>query len=135
MPYRLMSKEAEAVSALPPQQRLTHLVKRVADWEEIWSLRNSEGWVMSQMLSGQVATPFWPHPDYAKLCAQGPWKDCEPASVLLNEFLEKCIPGLKRDCRYVDAFPTPSEPGRMLSPEDMLALLKAECQEAYGDDL
>ena len=107
MPYRLTAKESEAVSALPPDERLRHLVKRVADWEEVWSLREPNGWALSRGASGEVAAPFWPHPDYAQRCAAGEWAGCEPQTIALDAFFERWLPGLARDGRVAAVFPTP----------------------------
>jgi hypothetical protein len=36
-------KEFEAVFSLPAQRRYAYLLKRVVDWERIWSLGTQEG--------------------------------------------------------------------------------------------
>ncbi len=58
MTYPLSQKELESVSRLSIEARLAHFVKRVADWEEVWSLRNSEGGVLTLATEGQEAAPF-----------------------------------------------------------------------------
>ena len=135
MSYRLTPKEIETISALPAQQRLAHLVKRVTDWEEIWSLRNSEGWVLSQAPSGQVAAPFWPHATYAQNCAKETWANCESVPITLDQFIEIWLPGLANDQRLVEAFPTASQSGQFIHPTELLAAITTECREAYGDNL
>jgi hypothetical protein len=135
MAYRLSQKEMEAVSRLNAEARLEHFIKRVADWEEVWSLRNSGGWVLSETSSGHEAAPFWPHASYAKDCAQNEWAGCEPQSIELRAFIEKWLPGLTKDKKLLAIFPTPSSIGAIASPELVLQELVAECRESYGDDL
>ncbi len=135
MTYRLSQKEMVAVSGLNVEARLKHFVKRVANWEEVWSLRNSEGWVLSQASSGQESAPFWPHFAYAEACATNEWAGCEPHSIKLETFMEKWLPGLTKDQKLVAIFPTPISGGAIVHPELVLQELVAECRESYGDDL
>jgi hypothetical protein len=135
MSYYLSQKEMEAVSCLNAEARLNHFVKRVADWEEVWSLRNSEGWVLSQASPSQEAAPFWPHFSYAKACAKNEWAGCEPQSIKLQAFMEKWLPGLAKDKKMVAIFPTPISSGAIATPELVLQKLVAECRESYGDGL
>lgn len=134
MTYQLSQKEQEAVSRLSAEARLEHFIKRVADWEAVWSLRNAEGWVLSQTSPGQMAAPFWPHPSYATACALNEWADCEPQPIELRVFMERWLPGIAKDKRLLAVFPTPSSSGAIASPESVLQSLIAECRESYGDD-
>ncbi|MBK6907477.1 MAG: DUF2750 domain-containing protein [Rhodocyclaceae bacterium] len=135
MTYPLSQKELESVSRLSIEARLAHFVKRVADWEEVWSLRNSEGWVLTLATEGQEAAPFWPHPAYATACAQDIWVDCEPQAIDLAAFMEKWLPGLAKEKKVVAVFPAPSSSGALIHPESLLQALVTECRESYGDDL
>jgi hypothetical protein len=135
MSNTLSAPEMAAVSALNPQQRMTHLIGRVADWEEIWSLSNADGWVLSQSPTGEEAVPIWPHPDYAKLCAQDKWEHCQPAKIALEDFMAKWIPGLTNDQRLVNVFPTATHSGLFLVPSELFTLLKTECEEKDNDKM
>lgn len=43
----LRDQEFHAVIALPSQGRYAHAIKQMADWQEVWSLRNDKGWVLA----------------------------------------------------------------------------------------
>ncbi|RYF31929.1 MAG: DUF2750 domain-containing protein [Comamonadaceae bacterium] len=135
MSYRLTHQEMESVSRLSQEARLEHFIKRVIDWEEIWSLRNDSGWVISQTDDSNIVAPFWPHPEYAKQCAVDEWSDTEPAVIELGVFLDKWLPGLWKDGRLVEVFRTPKQNGGVMTPTALRELVTAECNEAYGDDL
>jgi hypothetical protein len=47
MTWVMDDKEFEAVFSLPAQRRYAYLLKRVVDWERIWSLGTQEGWALS----------------------------------------------------------------------------------------
>lgn len=132
MPYRINRQEFESVSALAPANRFEHFVKRAADWEEVWSLKNGNGWVLLTTSAGKEVAPFWPHPDYAQACAVDEWADCAPALIELAAFLERWVPGLTRDGRSVSVFATPGSPGAVMAADALKAALQVEIETHYG---
>src|SRR5215207_3374474 len=55
MTWVMDDKEFEAVLSLPAQPRYAYLLKRVVDWERIWSLGTQEGWALSSdVVKGQA---------------------------------------------------------------------------------
>ena len=132
MPYRINRREFESVCALAPQRRFEHFVKRVADWEEVWGLKNGKGWVLLATPDGEEVAPFWPHPDYAQACAVDEWEDCAPALIGLAAFLERWVPGLARDGRFVSVFATPGSPGILAAADVLKKALEEEIEAHYG---
>ncbi|MFB8735254.1 DUF2750 domain-containing protein [Bacillus sp. SL00103] len=41
-------KELETTVQLPAKKRYDYFIKKIVDFEEVWSLRNEKGWVMSE---------------------------------------------------------------------------------------
>jgi hypothetical protein len=66
--WDLRAEERESFLRAPAPERYGHLVKRCADWEEVWVLRNDQDWVRAER-DGRVFMPVWPHPEYASACA------------------------------------------------------------------
>ena len=129
MSYRINDKEIENVLALSGADRYEHLVSRIADWEEVWSLRDETGWVLSETDEGARSIPVWPHPEYARRCAEGRWKGNEPASIGLQAFMDKWLPGMENDGLLVMAFPTPLGKGVQVSPVELKRRLQEECEQ------
>ena len=128
MAYRLNAKQFAAVSRLEAADRVKHLVSRVADFESLWSLRGADGWVLAQVPGSAEAFPIWPHPEYAKICAVGPWVGCEPAEIELKDFLGAWLPGMAKDGRVVAVFPTPSSNAAVVAPNQLERLLREELE-------
>lgn len=128
MSYKLSEKEQAAVSALRPEQRLEHFVKRVADWEEIWSLKAPSDWVMAGTESGARVFPIWPHPNYAKTCVCNQWSDSSPEAISLEHFMNAWVPGLTKDGVKVAVFPTPNSGGAVTEPTALKELLEKELE-------
>nr|WP_269773256.1 DUF2750 domain-containing protein [Bacillus safensis] len=46
----------------------------MVDFEEVWSLRNENGWVMSEDEHGVPQLHFWPTENHAAYSAIDPWE-------------------------------------------------------------
>ncbi|WP_236824386.1 DUF2750 domain-containing protein [Bacillus subtilis] len=46
-------KELEMTLKLDPDQRYRYFIKKVVDYEEVWSLSNDKGWVTSKTIMEQ----------------------------------------------------------------------------------
>lgn len=131
MSYRLGEKEHAAISALRPERRTEHLVKRVADWEEIWGLKSASGWVTARTEANGDAFPVWPHADYAQACATDEWAGSSAESIPLAHFMSAWMAGLTIDGVSVAVFPTPSSGGVVMEPGVFKALLERELENYY----
>ena len=125
MAVHVSDQQFASVVALPASERYTHLIKRVADEEAIWSLRGQEGWLLASE-AGRELVPVWPHPRYASACATGDWAGADPAAIPLDEWLAAWLPGLERDGRAVAVFPTPGGKGVVVEVTRLRADLEAE---------
>lgn len=129
MSWNLSEQEFEAIVSLPGAKRYSYFVKKIADWEEVWSLRNEDGWVLAAVPDGNEVVPVWPHERFAKACVEGDWQDCEPVAIELSAWLERWIPGMTKDHRQIAVFPTSQDKGVVVSPERLNADLSDECEQ------
>ncbi|KFM84836.1 MULTISPECIES: DUF2750 domain-containing protein [Bacillus] len=93
---RLNKKEVEALLKASKEKRYEYFIKRIADFEEVWSLYG-DGWVMTEDDQGGKLIPFWPAKDYAELCAEQEWRECTARPIDLEEFVNEWLPGMKED--------------------------------------
>jgi hypothetical protein len=107
MMKRVNDQEFAHISALAAPHRYRYFVSQVADWEEVWSLRSPDGWVISGGDDGREYVPVWPHRRYAEACATGRWAGSEPTPIPLARWIEAWLPGIARDGRLVAVFPLP----------------------------
>jgi hypothetical protein len=124
--YILTKTEFEAICALEGPQRYEHFIKRVADWESVWGLRDEEGWVAAGDDEGNSGFPVWPHPDFAAACAIEEWADNQPAPIDVHEFVEDWLPNMAEENVTIAVFPTPALRGVMVSASELQEHLLAE---------
>jgi len=125
MDWILREGEIAAVIALDASERYTYWLKRVVDRQQVWSLWQ-EGWAMGGDSEGRAMLPVWPHARYAALCASDEWAGFNPRSITLEDWMQKWLPGLTRDSRYVSVFPTAKGRGIPVDPVRLKCDLKTE---------
>lgn len=119
-------KEIQSVSSLSAPKRYEHWLKKVADNEELWSLTDRGNWALMRDDEGKELVPVWPHRAYALNCASGEWEGYEPRTISLDTWLQRWIPGMKRDGRLVAVFPVSNGKGVSVDPERLRADLENE---------
>jgi len=116
MTYALNKAEFDNVLKLAGPARYRHFIARIADWQQVWTLRQPDGFVTLGDDEGHICVPLWPHADYAMAFAVGDWSTCVPVDIDLDSFKEKWLPGMTRDSYLVAVFPTPSQKGVVVEP-------------------
>lgn len=125
------------VLALDAQKRLSYFVQKCADSEEIWGLRNADGWCGMGTDDGKESIPFWPEEAFAVLLAEDDWADCTPARIPLEAFLMDWLPGMQEDGLLAAIFPLPTSAASgtdcvTLEAEHLRALLQEERENFWG---
>lgn len=127
--YALPEQEFDAVSRLGADERFVHFLKRVADWETVWGLRDEAGWVAAADSEGNSSFPVWPHPRYAAACADNQWAGNAPASIDVHELVEEWLPAMASDNVSLAVFPTPGLRGVIVSAAELAAALRQALAE------
>jgi hypothetical protein len=126
-------REFEATLELPPLERYSYLVHRVAGSEEAWALRSEEGWVLISDEAGD-AFCLWPHPAFAQACILEDWDSCAPETIPLQELLEELLPALAEDAIRLAVFPAPAGEVAIVDPRDFRQHLGEELERTRKGD-
>jgi hypothetical protein len=125
MRWLLEEGEEAELFALPADGRAIQFFQLLADWEEAWGLKDAEGWVVDKESD---ALPLWPHSALAEACAAKRWPDAAPEAIPLDDLLIDLLPLLAADNLRVAVFPSPGDPGLLLSPVEASDRLERELQ-------
>jgi hypothetical protein len=123
------AKEVAALFKLDGPSRYGHLIRRIADFEEAWSLRSSSGWAALTDDNDQLLFPLWPHAEYAEACRGLADADATPTSIPLEHLLGVLLPQFISNGTVVAVFPTPAGQGILTPAERLRADLLSECQQ------
>lgn len=130
MSYSVHQQEYENVITLTAVARYQYFLNKVADWEEVWSVGEGDGWRMMADRSGILCIPVWPARAFAEACCQGSWSQDIPKAISLSDWMTKWLPGIKSDGRQVAVFPLPTDQG-ILMQSDQLYLDLQEILEQF----
>ncbi len=92
----MKNKELESVLEIDRSKQYEYFIRKVADYEEVWSLRDKEGWA-TLGIGEKSFFPLWPKKEFADICISEEWENYHAESIPLEEFLDDWIDGLKED--------------------------------------
>jgi len=85
-------------------------VKRIADQEIAWTLKDDEGIIRTVDEKGIGYFHIWPFKEYALRCATGEWKNFKLYKLLLDDLLIDILPNLSKEGTEVAVFKSPHDP-------------------------
>ncbi len=105
MPYRLEPGQLESLLALSEADRYRHFLEKVADWEELWGVRDDQGWLVQASAEGQTYVSLWPHPDFAKDAIRRHFPGNFAEEIDFEFLLDHWLPLLQQENIKVAVFP------------------------------
>ncbi len=67
--YKITEQEIEAIIKLTPQQCYAYFLKRICDWEEIWTLYKGDCIVLNEDKHGVLLALLFPFESFASFYA------------------------------------------------------------------
>ena len=129
MPYVMNEKQFESVQSLDSNARFQHFVSKVADWEQLWTVKSDEGWLVPVAPEGFEYFPVWPHPDYAQKITDLNFPGHKAEEISLQEFLSHWLPFLQDDDVKVAVFPNREWTFWCIEAGDLMTELVEEMQQ------
>ena len=115
-----------SVTALSSAERGSHFIGKVADWEQLWSVRNQDGWLVPITPDGLEYFPVWPHPEYAQRITDMFYPGHKAEEISLDDFLSEWLPTLHKDNVKVAVFPNQEWVLWIMEPNVLAESLKQE---------
>lgn len=133
MPWVPKEKEIAAVVAADGRRRYEYFIHRVCETRKVWSLRAGD-WALLSDGENQFF-PLWPHPVFAQHYQRGSstWPDATAESLELGEFLRDAALSYQSRGIKPAVFPVPTGSAIVVSWDDLLANLRHELAESYGE--
>jgi hypothetical protein len=125
---RVSEKEYENVVKLSPQDRYGIFIRRVADWELVWTLANEEGYAFMRNENDGKFLPVWPGEFYAQK-AVPLFGTYSPLQIDLYEFLDTIVPDLEYRQIGLLVFPAVEADGLVVEHTTVIHDIKEECEQ------
>ncbi len=122
----MSEKQYESVVALDSYDRYMHFISKVADWQQLWSVKSDEGWLVPVAPEGFEYFPLWPHPTYAQTISDNNFPGHSAAEITLQELLENWLPLFKKDSVRVAIFPNQEWTFWCIEPDELSIVLTEE---------
>jgi len=120
-PANVFVKEVNAMLKKSGHDRYIYSIKRIADQEVAWTLKDSEGIIRTVGEDDIGYFHVWPYKEYALKCAVGEWSGFNLHRIPLNDLLNVILPNLLNEGTQVAVFKVPSDPSiTCVSADDFL---------------
>ena len=128
---KVSKQELETVTALSPEKRYNYFVKRICDWEQVWTLYEDDCIVLNEAKNGKLYILLFPFKDFAEHYATNTrgMKGVSYKSFEINEFLETIIKKLQaNNVSNALVFPVANGYGLNVSMTDMVKDIQSELE-------
>jgi hypothetical protein len=129
MTYKINPQQFEATLALSSSKRCSHFIDKITQYEQLWGVKNAEGWLVPITPENLEYFPVWPHPEYAQKSVDENFEGYEVQEISIEEFMEYWIPLFGEDSVKLAVFPNMQWEFWVMEPKDMLECLREEMDE------
>ena len=128
MEYNPNPIEVDKVSALKPFDRYKYTVKKVADFELIYTLVHEDGnWALAEV-EGKTIVSLWPAAVYAQANATDVWADYQTLAISLDELLSARLESFDKNGFLINVFSKLGKTGFIVSSDEFRADLEEELE-------
>ncbi len=127
----LSSQEIESVSKLEPFKRYTYFIKKIADFEEIWTIVDKNGDIALADIDHKTFISFWSHEDYIQSNLENGWKDCQPFKITLDDFEDTIIALINENDYLLNIFPVMGKSGFIVNLNEFMRDLNEELEQYH----
>jgi hypothetical protein len=106
----VFSKEIHAMLKKPGRDRYIYSVKKIADQEIAWTLKDEEGIIRTVDDDGKEYFHIWPFKEYALKCVVGEWAGFGLHRIALDDLINVILPNLHEEGTQVAVFKSPNDP-------------------------
>ena len=98
-------KAIENILNLKPFDRYQYFIRKIADWEKVYTLVFLNGNYAMSIVDDKKLFPLWSACEFAELSKTGDWQECEILELDFND-LEKLFDYIGEYNFLINVFPT-----------------------------
>lgn len=113
---------------LSAEDRYGYFIRKVADFEEVWLIKDQDGYVTFGDSVNKTTMAVFPDKEFAELFLSETWSNCEIESKRLDVFME-WLDKLETDKVQIACFPNKALKTVVVEPREMKGHLIFELQQ------
>lgn len=125
---KLHPKEIENVVRLKPFERYKYFIKKVADYEELWTIVDEKGDIALSVVDGKTFISFWTAEAFIKGNLEDSWKECVPFKIDLDDFEDTIISLIAENDYLINVFPAYGKSGFVVNINEFMRDLNEELE-------
>lgn len=122
-------REIENICNLKSFDRYNYFIRKVADFEVLYSLRNKNGDFAISVRDDFSMLPLWSDEVFAKLNATCEWIDYEVVSISLDELQNTIFLFVAKNNLLINVFPINNKTGFVVNLEEFSRDLTLELEQ------
>jgi len=121
--------EIENVSSLSPKNRYDYFIRKIADFEEVWTIIDSDGNFTLAEVEHNTVISLWTAEAFIESNLTPDWADCVSFKLSLDALEEVLIPLIRQNNYLINIFPVNSRIGHIVTLNDFINDLNDELEQ------
>jgi len=126
---KLNKKEIESVSKLVPYKRYKYFIKKIVDFEELWTLVDKNNNIALSNVDDKVLVSFWTAKDFIESNLDDNWKGFIPFKMNIDHLEEKIFPLIVENNYLINVFPVNGKSGFVVNINEFVRDLNEELEQ------
>jgi len=121
--------ELENVSRLSPKSRYDYFIRKIADFEELWTIIDANSDFTLAEIENNTVISFWTHEAFIESNLTPDWADCIPFKMDIDTLQDIVIPLIRQNNYLINVFPVDSRMGYIVALNDFVNDLNEELEQ------
>ena len=121
--------EMESVLQQDSTVQFEYFIKRVADFEEIWIMSDTNGMFLLEAEKDKFVLPVWPFKEYADLFREEVNQECKLEAVSIYDFLEEELVSLSENGYDLAIMSIPNKPSIIVNNKVFEKAIRTEMEK------
>lgn len=123
------NKKKENILKLEPFKRYQYFIKKIADFEELWTIVDENGNYAISEIDDFSLISFWTAEEFIFPNLEEGWKNCKPLKINLEYLEEELFTEIASQNYLINVFPINEKSGFVVSLDEFKRDLEEELDE------
>ncbi|WP_066439796.1 DUF2750 domain-containing protein [Chryseobacterium sp. CCH4-E10] len=119
-------KEKENILKLEPFKRYQYFIKKIADFEELWTIIDENGDYAISQIDDVEFISFWSAEEFIASNLDNGWENCKPLKITLEDLEENIFDVIAAENYLINIFPINGRSGFIVSLDEFTRDLQEE---------